>query len=58
MPHSYDVAGSFAIADATDAWVMEIFSGHHWIAGRVPDDHALVQGNSVRCAGVVPVACK
>ncbi len=33
------------IADETEAWYIEIYSGHHWLAVKVPDDKAAVIGN-------------
>ena len=33
------------IADETEAWYIEIYSGHHWLAVKVPDDQAAVIGN-------------
>jgi len=33
------------IADETEAWYIEIYSGHHWLAVKVPDDQAAVIAN-------------
>jgi dipeptidase len=41
-------AGSFAVADADEAWVFELLGGHHWVAARVPDDAYYVQPNMQR----------
>lgn len=34
------------IADADEAWVMELLSGHQWAAARVPDDKFIVIANA------------
>lgn len=34
-----------AIADSAEAWYIEIYSGHHWLAVRLPDDQAAVIAN-------------
>jgi dipeptidase len=41
-------AGSFGIADAKEAWVVELLGGHHWVAARVPDDAYYAQPNMLR----------
>ena len=41
---SYEGNG-VVIADKTEAWYIEIYSGHHWLAVRVPDDQAAVIAN-------------
>lgn len=41
-------ANGISFADADEAWYMEIGSGHHWIAVRVPDDCYLFVANSMR----------
>ncbi|MFH1512634.1 MAG: C69 family dipeptidase [Bacillota bacterium] len=33
------------IADETEAWYIEIYSGHHWLAIKVPDDKVAVIAN-------------
>lgn len=33
--------------DANDVWYMEIVTGHHWVAQRIPDDAYAVTGNRV-----------
>lgn len=43
------------IADKTEAWYIEIYSGHHWLAVRVPDDKAAVIANDA-LIGCVDVA--
>lgn len=42
------------IADDTEAWYIEIYSGHHWLAVKVPDDKAAVIANDamIGCADV------
>ncbi|USS88560.1 C69 family dipeptidase [Fructilactobacillus hinvesii] len=34
-------------ADANDVWYMEIVTGHHWVAERIPDDCYAVVANQV-----------
>lgn len=43
-----NAAGSFGIADANQAWVFELFGGHHWVAARVPDNSYYAQPNMPR----------
>ncbi|MDD3213000.1 MAG: C69 family dipeptidase, partial [Eubacteriales bacterium] len=42
------------IADDTEAWYIEIYSGHHWLAVKVPDDKAAVIANDalIGCADI------
>ena len=41
-------AGSYAVADQNEAWVIEVLGGHHWVAARVPDDAFYAQPNMLR----------
>jgi len=41
-------AGSYAVADQNEAWVIEVLSGHHWVAARVPNDAFYAQPNMLR----------
>jgi len=41
----YSSGRTYAIADATEAWVFHAVNGKHWIAQRVPDDQAAVIAN-------------
>ena len=41
----YSSGRTYAIADATEAWVLHAVKGKHWIAQRVPDDQAAVIAN-------------
>ncbi|MCL6417665.1 C69 family dipeptidase [Aestuariirhabdus sp. Z084] len=41
-------ANGLAISDQKEAWLMEIGSGHHWIAVKVPDNQYVVQANALR----------
>jgi dipeptidase len=41
----YSSGRTYAIADANEAWVLHAVKGKHWIAQRVPDDHAAVIAN-------------
>lgn len=45
-------ADGILFADADEVWYMEIVSGHHWIAVRVPDDKYLAVANCMRIRGV------
>ena len=39
-------------SDKDEIWYMEIGSGHHWMAVRVPDDQYLIMANGLRIHGV------
>lgn len=41
----YSSGRTYAIADTTEAWVLHAVKGKHWIAQRVPGDHAAVIAN-------------
>lgn len=41
-------AECFNICDGNEAWVMEIYGGHVWVAVRVPDDSVFVCANRAR----------
>lgn len=41
-------ADGLAVADTSEAWLIEIGSGHHWIAVRIPEDAYVVMANSLR----------
>ncbi|MBO4866981.1 MAG: C69 family dipeptidase [Ruminococcus sp.] len=41
-------ANGICFSDSNEVWYMEIGSGHHWIAVRVPDDSYLIVANSMR----------
>ena len=45
-------ADGLAVADPDEAWLIEIGSGHHWIAVRVPQDAYVVLANSLRIHNV------
>ncbi|POZ61761.1 C69 family dipeptidase [Chromobacterium alticapitis] len=40
------------IADPDEAWYLEIGSGHHWLAYRVPQDRYLIVANGLRLHGL------
>lgn len=39
-------------ADKDEAWYMEIVTGHHWVAQRIPDDAFVITANQVAIQGV------
>lgn len=41
-------ANGIAVADKEEIWYMEIGSGHHWIAVRIPQEYYLVVSNCMR----------
>ncbi|UCH97218.1 MAG: C69 family dipeptidase [Candidatus Aminicenantes bacterium] len=41
----YSSGRTYAIADANEAWVLHLVKGKHWIARRVPHQHAAVIAN-------------
>jgi dipeptidase len=41
----YSSGRTYVIADSTEAWVLHAVKGKHWIAQRVPEDHAAVIAN-------------
>ncbi len=41
----YSSGRTYCIADAQEGWILHIVKGKHWIAQRVPDDHAFVIAN-------------
>jgi len=41
-------ADGLAISDPKEIWLMEIGSGHHWIAVKIPDDKYMVAANALR----------
>lgn len=43
---------SLYIADINEVWLVEIGSGHHWIAVKVPDDSYAMIANGLRIHGV------
>lgn len=42
----------FAIADEDEVWYIEVGSGHHWAAVRVPDDKYIVVANQFRLKSI------
>ena len=48
----YDSGRSYAIADANEAWLLQIVSGKHWVAQRVPNDQAAVTANGYTITAV------
>lgn len=40
-------------ADKDEAWYMEIVTGHHWVAQRIPDDAFVITANQVAIQEVV-----
>ena len=43
---------ALAVADPNEAWVVEVLSGRHWVAVRIPDDSYVVYGNEMRICEV------
>lgn len=43
---------ALAIADPGEVWIVEVLSGRHWVAVRVPDDSYVVYGNEMRICEV------
>lgn len=41
-----------AIANGSEAWLIEVASGHHWAAYRIPDDEYFVGANAMRLGNV------
>lgn len=41
----YSSGRSYAVADSTEAWLLQVVNGKHWIAKRVPDSDAAVVAN-------------
>ncbi|MCP5054664.1 MAG: dipeptidase [bacterium] len=41
----YSSGRSYAIADSTEGWILQVVKGKHWIALRVPDDEIAVVTN-------------
>jgi len=44
---SEDLVGSMPVFTQDEAWNIEIFSGHNWIAKRIPDDQVLLATNEM-----------
>lgn len=51
---SYLAGGSIGVFDRTEAWSIEVVSGHHFVAARVPDNAYVAQPNMVRVSHVDP----
>ncbi|WP_254765788.1 C69 family dipeptidase [Salinilacihabitans rarus] len=43
---------AMAVANGTEAWLIETASGHHWAAHRIPDDEYFVGANAMRLGEV------
>ena len=44
----------YMIADRHEAWYLEIYTGHHWAAVRMPEDMVMTQGNEFMIDDVNP----
>ena len=45
--HGSAESNSVLLSDAKEVWYMELATGHHWIAQRIPDDAYAVCGNRI-----------
>ncbi|MDO1605787.1 C69 family dipeptidase [Lactobacillus sp. YT155] len=45
--HGSPAGNSVLFSDKDDIWYMEIVTGHHWVAQRIPDDSYAITGNRV-----------
>lgn len=45
--HGSAESNSILFADANEAWYMELATGHHWVAQRIPDDAYAVCANRI-----------
>ncbi|CUS25590.1 dipeptidase [Paucilactobacillus oligofermentans DSM 15707 = LMG 22743] len=45
--HGSPEGNGVIFSDKDDVWYMEIVTGHHWVAQRIPDDSYAVTGNRV-----------
>ncbi|WP_225047187.1 C69 family dipeptidase [Lacticaseibacillus kribbianus] len=52
--HGTGEANGILFADHDEAWYMEVGSGHHWVAQRIPDDCYAVVANQLAIQRVLP----
>lgn len=45
--HGSPEGNGVIFSDKNDVWYMEIVTGHHWVAQRIPDDSYAVTGNRI-----------
>lgn len=50
--HGAGEGNGILLADPNEAWYLEIGSGHHWLAYRVPQDGYLMIANGLRLQGI------
>lgn len=48
----YNSGICIAVADPKEAWTLQVVKGKHWIAQRIPDDHAAVITNCYTIGGI------
>ena len=47
----HDGAEIYMVADTNEAWYVEVYTGHHWAAVKMPEDKAAVFGNHFNLRG-------
>ncbi|WP_338215848.1 C69 family dipeptidase [Lacticaseibacillus salsurivasis] len=52
--HGTGEANGVLFADHDEAWYMEIATGHHWVAQRIPDDAYAIVANQLSIQKVLP----
>ena len=47
----HDGSEIYMAADSNEAWYVEVYTGHHWAAVKMPEDKAAVFGNHFNLRG-------